>query len=251
MGKLQDKVALVTGSSSGIGRGIAVAFAREGAKVIVNYPGEAEAQNAAAVRAEIEHAGVETLAVQADVAVEHDARMLVETVQRNFGRIDILVNNAGIGNAARIEAMEPAQWDRMIAVNLRSVFLCTHFVLPIMYRQDYGRIISTASQLAYKGGAGLAHYCAAKAAIIAFTRSLSLEIGASNITANCVAPGATQTRMVAGLDRNMMEAIRAAIPKGRFATVDEIVPAYVFLASDEARHFVGQCLSPNGGDVML
>jgi len=251
MGKLQDKVALITGSSSGIGRGIAVAFAREGAKVIVNYPGEAEAQNAAAVRAEIERAGVETLAVQADVAVEHDARMLVETVQRNFGRIDILVNNAGIGNAARIEAMEPAQWDRMIAVNLRSVFLCTHFVLPIMYRQDYGRIISTASQLAYKGGAGLAHYCAAKAAIIAFTRSLSLEIGASNITANCVAPGATQTRMVAGLDRNMMEAIRAAIPKGRFATVDEIVPAYVFLASDEARHFVGQCLSPNGGDVML
>jgi len=251
MGKLQAKVALITGSSSGIGRGIAVAFAREGAKVIVNYPGEAEAQNAAAVRAEIERAGVETLAVQADVAVEHDARMLVETVQRNFGRIDILVNNAGIGNAARIEAMEPAQWDRMIAVNLRSVFLCTHFVLPIMYRQDYGRIISTASQLAYKGGAGLAHYCAAKAAIIAFTRSLSLEIGASNITANCVAPGATQTRMVAGLDRNMMEAIRAAIPKGRFATVDEIVPAYVFLASDEARHFVGQCLSPNGGDVML
>jgi 3-oxoacyl-[acyl-carrier protein] reductase len=185
------------------------------------------------------------------VAVEHEARVLVETAQRNFGRIDILVNNAGIGNAARIEAMEPAQWDRMIAVNLRSVFLCTHFVLPIMYRQDYGRIISTASQLAYKGSAGLAHYCAAKAAIIAFTRSLSFEIGASNITANCVAPGATRTRMVEGLDAAMMEAIRAAIPKGRFANVDDIVPAYVFLASDEARHFVGQCLSPNGGDVML
>ena len=251
MGKLQDKVSLVTGSSSGIGRGIAVAFAREGAKVVLNYPTESEAQNAAAVRAEIERIGVETLAVQADVAVEHDARMLVETVQRNFGRIDILVNNAGIGNAARIEAMEPAQWDRMIAVNLRSVFLCTHFALPIMYRQDYGRIISTASQLAYKGGAGLAHYCAAKAGIIAFTRSLSLEIGTSNITANCVAPGATQTRMVEGLDPTTMETIRAAIPKGRFATVDEIVPAYVFLASDEARHFVGQCLSPNGGDVML
>ena len=251
MGKLQDKVSLVTGSSSGIGRGIAVAFAREGAKVVLNYPTESEAQNAVAVRAEIERIGVETLAVQADVAVEHDARMLVETVQRNFGRIDILVNNAGIGNAARIEAMEPAQWDRMIAVNLRSVFLCTHFALPIMYRQDYGRIISTASQLAYKGGAGLAHYCAAKAGIIAFTRSLSLEIGTSNITANCVAPGATQTRMVEGLDPTTMETIRAAIPKGRFATVDEIVPAYVFLASDEARHFVGQCLSPNGGDVML
>jgi 3-oxoacyl-[acyl-carrier protein] reductase len=251
MGKLQDKVALITGSSSGIGRGIAIAFAREGAKVIVNYPGESEAQNASAVRAEIERIGVETIDVRADVSVEHEAQSLVETALRNFSRIDVLVNNAGIGNAARIETMEPAQWDRMIAVNLRSVFLCTHFVLPIMYKQDYGRIISTASQLAYKGAAGLAHYCAAKAAIIAFTRSLSHEIGTSNITANCVAPGATQTRMVAGLDDAMMESIRSAIPKRRFATVDEIVPAYVFLASDEARHFVGQCLSPNGGDVML
>ena len=161
MGKIQDRVALITGSSSGIGRGVAIAFAREGAKVIVNYPDESEAQNAAGVRAEIERIGVQALDVRADVSVEHEAQTLVETVQRNFGRIDILVNNAGIGNVARVEAMAPSQWDRMIAVNLRSVFLCTHFVLPIMYRQDYGRIISTASQLAYKGSAGLAHYCAA------------------------------------------------------------------------------------------
>jgi 3-oxoacyl-[acyl-carrier protein] reductase len=251
MGKLQNKVALITGSSSGIGRGVAIAFAREGAKVIVNYPDEAETQNAAAVRAEIERIGVQALDVRADVSVEHEAQALVETVQRNFGRIDILVNNAGIGNVARVEAMAPSQWDRMIAVNLRSVFLCTHFVLPIMYRQDYGRIISTASQLAYKGSAGLAHYCAAKAGIIAFTRSLSHEIGTSNITANCVAPGATQTRMVEGIDKDLMESLLASIPKRRLATVDEIVPAYVFLASEEARHFVGQCLSPNGGDVML
>src|SRR5690349_11467340 len=251
MGKLQDKVALITGSSSGIGRGIAIAFAREGAKVIINYPGESEAQNASAVRAEIERIGMETIAVRADVSAEHDAQSLVDTALRNFGRIDVLVNNAGIGNAARIETMDAAQWDRMIAVNLRSVFLCTHFVLPIMYRQDYGRIISTASQLAYKGGPGLAHYCAAKAGIIAFTRSLAHEIGTGNITANCVAPGATQTRMVEGLDKNLMDALVASIPKRRLATIDEIVPAYVFLASDEARHFVGQCLSPNGGDVML
>jgi 3-oxoacyl-[acyl-carrier protein] reductase len=251
MGKLQDRVALVTGSSSGIGRGVAIAFAREGAKVIVNYPDATEAQNAAAVRAEVERMGTQALDVRADVSIEHEAEKLVETVQRNFGRLDILVNNAGIGNVARVEAMAPSQWDRMIAVNLRSVFLCTHFVLPIMYRQDYGRIISTASQLAYKGSAGLAHYCAAKAAVIAFTRSLSHEIGTSNITANCVAPGATQTRMVEGIDKDLMDSLLASIPKRRLATVDEIVPAYVFLASDEARHFVGQCLSPNGGDVML
>ena len=251
MGKLQDKVALVTGSSSGIGRGVALAFAREGAKVVINYPDDSEADNAAAARSEIERLGAQALAVRADVSVEHEARTLIETVQRNLGRIDILVNNAGIGNVARVEAMAPSQWDRMLAVNLRSVFLCTHFVLPIMYRQDYGRIISTASQLAYKGSAGLAHYCAAKAGIIAFTRSLSHEIGTSNITANCVAPGATQTRMVEGIDKDLMDSLLASIPKRRLGTIDEIVPAYVFLASDEARHFVGQCLSPNGGDVML
>jgi 3-oxoacyl-[acyl-carrier protein] reductase len=251
MGKLQDKVALVTGSSSGIGRGVALAFASEGAKVIINYPDDSEARNAEAVRTEIERLGAQTVAMRADVSLEHEAQALVETVQRNFGRIDILVNNAGIGNVARVEAMAPGQWDRMLAVNLRSVFLCTHFVLPIMYRQDYGRIISTASQLAYKGGAGLAHYCAAKAGIIAFTRSLSHEIGTSNITANCVAPGATQTRMVEGIDKDLMDSLIASIPKRRLGTIDEIVPAYVFLASDEARHFVGQCLSPNGGDVML
>ena len=251
MGKLQDKVALVTGSSSGIGRGVALAIASEGAKVIINHPDDSEARNAETVRAEIERLGAQTVAMRADVSLEHEAQALVETVQRNFGRIDILVNNAGIGNVARVEAMAPEQWDRMLAVNLRSVFLCTHFVLPIMYRQDYGRIISTASQLAYKGSAGLAHYCAAKAGIIAFTRSLSHEIGTSNITANCVAPGATQTRMVEGIDKDLMDSLLASIPRRRLGTIDEIVPAYVFLASDEARHFVGQCLSPNGGDVML
>ena len=119
--------------------------------------------------------------------------------------------------------------------------------VPAGLRQDHQHRLATRLQ----GSAGLAHYCAAKAAIIAFTRSLSHEISTSNITANCVAPGATQTRMVEGLDKDLMESLIASIPKRRLATIDEIVLAYVFLASDEARHFVGQCLSPNGGDVML
>jgi 3-oxoacyl-[acyl-carrier protein] reductase len=120
-----------------------------------------------------------------------------------------------------------------------------------MYRQDYGKIINTASQLAYKGAPGLSHYCAAKAAIIGFTRALSLEIGTRNVNANCVAPGATETPILSGISAVAIEAIRAAIPKGRLATVDDIAPAYVFLASEDARHIVGQCISPNGGDVML
>ena len=142
-------------------------------------------------------------------------------------------------------------WDRMIVVNLRSAFLCTHFVLPIMYRQNYGKIISAASQLAYRGYPLIAHYAAAKAAVITFTRSLALEIGTRNVNANCVAPGATETPLLQSTSRERIEAIRASIPKRRLATVDDIVPAYVFLGSDESRHFVGQCISPNGGDVVL
>jgi len=191
------------------------------------------------------------IAVQADVSTEDQARTLVEETMQTHGRIDILVNNAGIATVSTVGEMPVALWDEMLAVNLRSVFLCTRLVLPILYQQNYGKIINTASQLAYKGAPGLSHYCAAKAAIIAFTRSLSLEIGTRNVNANCVAPGATQTPLLSGISENMIEAIRASIPKGRLAAVDDIVPAYVFLASDESQHFVGQCLSPNGGDVML
>ena len=161
------------------------------------------------------------------------------------------MNNAGIATVSTIERMTSAMWDEMLATNLRSVFLCTRYVLPIMYQQDYGKIINTASQLAYKGAPGLSHYCAAKAAIIAFTRALSLEIGTRNVNANCVAPGATETPILSGISTDAIEAIRTSIPKGRLATVEDIAPAYVFLASDEARHMVGQCISPNGGDVML
>ena len=251
MGKLDDKIALITGSSSGIGKAVALAFAREGAHLALNYPNDSQAQNAAEVQNAISALGRRVIAVQADVSKEDQARALVDETMRTYSRIDILVNNAGIATVSTVEQMPVTMWDEMLAINLRSVFLCTHLVLPIMYRQNYGKIISTASQLAYKGEPGLSHYCAAKAAIIAFTRSLSREIGTRNVNANCVAPGATQTPLLGGISEEAIEAIRANIPKKRLATVEDIVPAYVFLASDESRHFVGQCLSPNGGDVML
>jgi 3-oxoacyl-[acyl-carrier protein] reductase len=251
MGKLDDKIAVVTGSSSGIGKAVALAFAREGAHLVINYPNETQTANATEVKNQVEALGRRALAVQADVSQEEQAQALVDETMRAYGRIDILVNNAGIGTVSTVEKMPVVMWDQMLSVNLRSVFLCTRLVLPLMYQQNYGKIINTASQLAYKGAPGMSHYCAAKAAIIAFTRSLSLEIGQRNINANCVAPGATQTPILHGIREETLEAIRAGIPKGRFATVEEIAPAYVFLASDESRHFVGQCISPNGGDVML
>ena len=251
MGKLDNKIALVTGSSSGIGKAVALAFAREDAHLVINYPNESQAQNAAEVKNAIAALNRKVLVVEADVTQEEQVKRLVDETMREYGRIDILVNNAGIATTATVDKMPATMWDQMLATNLRSVFLCTHYVLPIMYQQNSGKIISTASQLAYKGSPGLSHYCAAKAAIIAFTRSLSLEIGTRNINANCVAPGATDTPILSGVSQEALEVIRESIPKKRFATVEEIAPAYVFLASGEARHFVGQCLSPNGGDVML
>jgi 3-oxoacyl-[acyl-carrier protein] reductase len=251
MARLGSKVAVITGSSSGIGRGVAVAFAREGADVVVNFPGSREQPDAAAVLADIAETGRIGIAVEADVSTEAGAQALVDAAHERFGRIDILVNNAGVAHSAAVEDIPVADWDRLIAVHVRSVFLVTRLVLPGMYARDYGRIVNTASQLAYKGAPGFAHYTAAKGAILSFTRSLALEIGQRNVNVNCVAPGATRTPMLADVPAEVLEAIRQSIPKGRIAEVKDIVPAYVFLASDEARHVQGQCLSPNGGDVFL
>ena len=251
MTKLHEKIALITGSSTGIGRAVALAFAEEGAHVTINYPAKAQEQQAHEVKSTVEKFSRKALAIQADVSKEDQVESLVSKVMEEFGRIDILVNNAGIATSSTVEEMPASMWDELMAVNLRSVFLCTKQILPVMYRQNYGKIINTASQLAYRGSPGFAHYSAAKAAIIAFTRSLALEIGSRNINANCVAPGATETPMLEGISQDTIERIRATIPRGRLARVNDIAPTYVFLASDESSHYVGQCLSPNGGDVML
>jgi 3-oxoacyl-[acyl-carrier protein] reductase len=251
MTRLEKKRAIITGSSSGIGAGVAIAFAAEGADVIINYPGPGQEADAAAVCREIEALGQRCLAIQADVSEQEQVDHLVNAGHEAFGGFDILVNNAGIAETVTIDAMEIESWDRMIAIHLRSVFLMTRRILPLMYQQNYGKIINTASQLAYKGAPGYAHYTAAKAGIIGFTRSLALEIGTRNINANCVAPGATDTALLRRATDELLESIRQSIPKGRFAEVAEIVPTYVFLASEEAGNFQGQCLSPNGGDVFL
>jgi 3-oxoacyl-[acyl-carrier protein] reductase len=249
--KLANKVAIITGSSSGIGRGVALAFAREGAAVVINYPTDAQAADAAAVREQIEAAGGRAIACVADVSSEADVDALVDAALAAFGRVDILVNNAGIALAAPVQDIRPADWDRVLGVHLRGTFLMTRRVLPLMYKQGSGRIISTASQLAYKGAPGFSHYTAAKGAIVSFTRSVALEVGSSGITVNCVAPGATRTPMLADVPDELLEQIRRAIPLGRLAEIDDIVPSYVFLAGEEGRHFHGQCISPNGGDQFL
>lgn len=249
--QLSGQTALITGASSGIGAGVARAFAAEGASVAVNYKGPQQANQAAQLVDDIIAGGGHGVAIEADVSSEHAVTELVAQVTRDIGPISILVNNAGIANAAPVQDMAVSQWDELIGVHLRGTFLVTRAVLPGLYALRSGRIINTASQLAYKGAAGFAHYTAAKGAIISFTRSLALELGDSGITANCVAPGATATAMLADVPDDALEHIRQAIPLGRIAEVDDIVPSYVFLASAAGGHYQGQCLSPNGGDVFL
>jgi 3-oxoacyl-[acyl-carrier protein] reductase len=251
MKRLKGKVALITGASAGIGRGIAIAFAREGAHVALNYPDRSEEKNVREVAHRVKKAGATALPVMADVANDGQVKRMVAQVIKKFGRIDILVNNAGIVSTAPVEKMSLKVWQRMIDINLTGVFLCTHHVLPHMYERNSGKIINNASQLGYLGNNNLSHYCAAKAGVVAFTRSLAREIGTRNISANCVAPGATVTRILDQVPQDHIDHIIKTIPKGRLGQVDDMVPAFVFLATDDSKFFVGQTISPNGGDCML
>ena len=246
---LSGKVALVTGASSGIGAAVAKALAANGAMVWVNHPDESTAAAIETVVADIVDAGGAAQAIQADVSSEPDVLAMFSAL--GSGPLDILINNAGIAHSSPIEALEVADFDRLIGVHLRGTFLCTRSALKKMYAQNSGRIINTASQLAYIGAPGFSHYTAAKGAILSFTRSLALEIGDRPITANCVAPGATMTPILADVPEDILDGIRQNIPAGRIADVEDIVGAYLFLASDAAGHFRGQCLSPNGGDAFL
>jgi 3-oxoacyl-[acyl-carrier protein] reductase len=251
MGRLQNKRALITGSSSGIGAGVALAFAREGADVIINYPSPKQRDEAEKIADQVRAAGRKSKAIQADVSDAGQVAELVKGAVDTLGSLDILVNNAGIAGTGNVESLPIDEWDRMIAIHLRGLFLVTRLVLPLMYEQNDGKIINTASQLAYKASAGLSHYVAAKAGIVGFTRCLALEIGKRNLNVNCVAPGATRTQLIGDIAADLMEKIRESIPKGRFSEVDEIVPSYVFLASEDARQYQGQCISPNGGDIFI
>jgi len=249
MGKLAGKTAIVTGAAKGIGRGIAEAFANEGADVAI--ADIAAAEQAQQVIETIRQAGRNALYVRTDVADEQQVRAMVDTVLGAFGHIDILVNNAGIFTQALVEDLPVADWDRILNVNLRCTFLCTHFVLPHFLKQGGGRIINIASQLGYIGGVEVAHYCASKGGVIAFTKALAREVATRNVLVNGIAPGPILTDLLASETEEWKSAKLAELPIGRFGEVREVAPTAVFLASDDASYYVGQILGPNGGDVML
>jgi 3-oxoacyl-[acyl-carrier protein] reductase len=248
-GKLTGRTALITGGSRGIGAAIARAFAAEGAAVAILHLGD-EA-NAQRVAAEIEAIGRRALSCEGDVAEPDAVARTVERVEAEIGPLDILVNCAGIVDETPFEAMTLAAWDRMIAVHLRGTFLMAHAVYPGMRARGFGRIVNFASQVAYKGMKGLTHYCAAKAGIIGLTRALALEGAPHGVTVNAIAPGPTDTDILLGMSPEWRARKMAELPIGRFATPAEIAPTALLLASDDGAFYVGQTLSPNGGDVML
>ena len=245
---LQGRVALVTGAATGIGRATALALAQAGAAVAINHL--ARPLEAATLQTEIEAVGGRALVLEADVTQAANISAMLARIQQAFGSVDVLVNNAGIIQEKPFLETTEEDWDRMLAVDLKPVFLVCRAVLPLMVAQKRGVIINIASDLGLLGRAGLAPYCAAKAGVIGLTKSLAREF-APHIRVNAIAPGPINTRMVS-LESMSAEAIakELEIPQQRIAEPDEIAATALFLASDLSRFYCGQVLGPNGGSVM-
>ncbi len=234
---------IVTGAGSGIGLAVATKLAGLGYNVVVNDYNESAAQEAAA--------RIGGLAVQGDVSQEADVARMLEVCVAAFGAPTHLVNNAGHVHQSRFVDLDPAEFDRMIAVHLRGTFLCTRAVLPHMIARKSGCVVNMASQLGQIGGVELVHYSAAKAGIIGMTKALAREVSKQGVRINAVAPGPINTPLVRALSQEWRAAKAAELPLGHFGEPEDVAETVAFLCSDAARIYVGQTLSPNSGDVML
>lgn len=242
---LENKVALITGASRGIGKGIALKFAQHGANIAFTYLSSVE--KGQALEKELQAFGVKAKGYRSDAANFKAAEELVNAVVADFGTVDILVNNAGITRDTLLMRMSEEQWDEVINANLKSVFNLTKAIQKPMLKQRNGSIINMSSVVGVKGNAGQANYAASKAGIIGFTKSVALELGSRNIRSNAIAPGFIETEMTEVLDPKVVEGWRAGIPLKRGGSPEDIANATVFLASDMSAYITGQVLNVCGG----
>ncbi len=247
---LKDKCAIITGSTRGIGKAIALKYASLGCNIVINYKSENDIERAKIVEDEVKSFGVKTLIVKADVSILDDAINLVNEAKKEFGKIDIFVNNAGITKDSLIIRMSEDDFDKVIDVNLKGTFNCLKAVTSVMLRQKYGKIINMSSVVGVLGNAGQVNYCASKAGVIGMTKSLARELGAKNINVNAIAPGFIETDMTSSLSDEHKKAILSQIPLKKLGSTEDIANMAVFLGSDYSNYITGQVLHVDGGMSM-
>ncbi len=245
---LEGKVAVVTGSSKGIGAAIALKLAQAGADVAVNY--NRDQAGAEAVVRQIVDLGRKAKAYGADVAITEQVQGMFNAISEDFGKIDILVNNAGITRDTLLMRMKEDDWDKVIETNLKSMFLCTKAISKAMLKQRSGKIINITSVVGFIGNPGQANYAAAKAGVMGFTRTIAREFGSRGINVNAIAPGFIESQMTAELPDDVKETMFKSIPLGRFGKPEDVADLALFLASEKSDYITGQVFNVDGGMVM-
>ncbi|MDK2798483.1 MAG: 2-hydroxycyclohexanecarboxyl-CoA dehydrogenase [Clostridiales bacterium] len=244
--RLKDKVAIITGAGRGLGKGIAVKLAQEGAKIVVS---DIDIDNANTTCREIKKAGGTAIAVKTNIAAKEDVDNLFKETLENFENIDILVNNAGINRDGMLHKMTQEQWDQVIAVNLTGTFYCTQAAAKLMRERQYGRIINIASA-SWLGNIGQANYAASKAGVVGLTKTAARELASKNVTVNAICPGFIETDMTRGVPEKVWDIMISKIPMGRVGKPEDVANLVAFLASDEASYITNEVINVGGGMIL-